>query len=260
MPPKTEVEKVVPEEIPAEVVRARDEKPRFNADAWRPKTELGTKVKAGQIKSIDEILNAGLKILEPEIVDMLVPNLESDLIAAGQSKGKFGGGKRTIWRQTQKKTAEGNKPSFSALVIIGNKDGYVGVGVGKAKETMPAKEKALRQAKLNIIKIRRGCGSWECECPEHHSIPFKVEGRCGSVRIILIPAPKGTNLKVEKECQKVLVLAGVKDVYSRAFGQTRTKLNLITALFEALKRLCMVKMQPEYIKKAGVVEGNASRE
>ena len=233
------------------------EKISFNPDSWRPRTDVGKRVKLGEIKSIDELLDNGIKILEPEIVDMLLPGMESDIILAGQSKGKFGGGKRTIWRQSQKKTAEGNKPKFSAIVIVGNKDGYVGMGLGKAKETMPAKEKAMRQAKMNIIKIRRACGSWECECSEPHSIPFKVKGRCGSVCITLFPAPKGANLKVEKECQKVLELAGLKDVYSKTFGQTRTRLNTITALFEALRMLCKMKVQPDYMQKAGVVDGRS---
>ncbi|MBI4153967.1 30S ribosomal protein S5, partial [Candidatus Woesearchaeota archaeon] len=136
----------------------------FDKSLWTPKTSLGRKVKDGEITHIDTILNNGWKILEPEIVDALLPNLRNDILAIGQSKGKFGGGKRSIWRQTQKKSKEGNKMSFTAMVIIGDKDGYVGLGTGKAKETVPAREKALRSAKLNVIKIRRGCGSWACGC------------------------------------------------------------------------------------------------
>ena len=87
-------------------------------DSWMPKTSLGKLVKEGKITNIDEILEKGLRILEARIVDLLIPNLETDFIMVGQSKGKFGGGKRSIWRQTQKKTAEGNKPKFAALAII----------------------------------------------------------------------------------------------------------------------------------------------
>src|SRR3989344_8055838 len=100
-------------------------KKEFDRDGWKPKTELGKKVKSGEIKSIEEILDKGMKILEQEIVDYLIPNLELGMIDIGQSKGKFGGGKRSIWKQTQKKTKEGNKPKFSTLVIVGNKDGYI---------------------------------------------------------------------------------------------------------------------------------------
>src|SRR3990167_6157787 len=176
----------------------------FDKEAWKPKTELGKKVKNGEITTIDEILDRGLAILEPQIVDMLLPGLQVDLLEVGQSKGKFGGGKRSIWRQTQKKSKEGNKPSFATVAVCGDGNGYVGIGFGKAKETVPAREKATRKAKLNLIKIKRGCGSWECGCGQTHSIPFKVEGKCSSVTFELMPEPKGTRLCMEKECQKLL--------------------------------------------------------
>ena len=204
--------------------------------SWIPKTKLGKEVKEGKIKDIDEILNANKKILEEQIVDSLI-NVKSDLISIGQSKGKFGGGKRRVWRQTQKKTAEGNVPTFSCLAVVGDENGHVGIGIGKAKETLPAREKAIRKAKLNIIKVKRGCGSFDCSCKEKHSIPYKVEGKCGSSKIILIPAPQGTGLVVGDECKKILKLAGIKDIYSQTFGQTRTTINLAKACIDALKKL-----------------------
>ena len=222
---------------------------------WIPKTELGKKVKAGEIKNIDEILDIGLKILEHEIVDVLLPELEYDLVTVGQSKGKFGGGKRSIWKQTQKKTSEGNKPKFSTIAIVGNKNGYVGLGRGKAKETVPAREKAIRNAKLSIMKIRRGCGSWSCACGENHSIPINALGKCGSVKISLIPAPKGTKLTAHKEIQKILKFAGIKDVYSKTYGQTKTQLNLVSACMDAFKKLNSMKIRPEYHKISGLTEG-----
>ncbi|MBM3199443.1 30S ribosomal protein S5 [Candidatus Woesearchaeota archaeon] len=231
------------------------EKKGVNLDSWRPKTELGKKVKAGEITDINQIFDQGLIILESEITDALLPNTESELIMVGQSKGKFGGGKRTIWKQTQKKTCEGNKPKFTSMVVIGNKDGYVGLGVGSAKETMPAREKAVRNSKLNVIRIKRGCGSWECSCAGPHSIPFKVRGKCGSVEIEIMPAPKGSGLRIEKECQKMLQLAGIKDVYSVARGQTGSKPNLLKACFSALKQLTKVRVLPDSIGKLGIVEG-----
>jgi len=227
----------------------------IDIDAFQPKTELGKKVKAGEIKDINKIFDQGLTILEPEIVDILLPDTESILVMVGQSKGKFGGGKRSIWRQTQKKTCEGNRIKFTSVAIVGNKDGYVGLGVGKAKETVPAREKAMRKAKLNLIRIKRGCGSWECSCAGFHSIPFKVAGRCGSTRVELMSAPKGGNLKLEKECQNILKLAGIKDVYSKTYGKTSTKLNLIKACFAALKQLSQVRVLPQQIEKLGIVEG-----
>ena len=132
----------------------------------------------------------------------------------------------------------------------------MGIGIGKAKETVPAREKALRAAKTSLITIRRGCGSWACSCRSPHSIPFKVYGRCGSVKVELIPAPKGTGLASEKETRKLLNLAGIKDIHSKTYGQTRTKINLMYAYFDALKNLTKTKVKSNYNKISGLVEGN----
>ena len=255
---KTEVqleETIIPEVVLPEIKEIKKTEERTQ-EGWNPKTSLGKKVKSGEIINIDEILDKGMKILEPQIVEKLLPNLEIELIKVGQSKGKFGGGKRYIWRQTQKKTKEGNNPKFGALVIVGNRDGYVGIGYGNAKETVPAREKAIRNAKLNVIKIRRGCGSWTCGCREPHSIPFTVKGKSGSVIMKIMPAPKGTKLCIEEETQKLLRLAGIKDVYSKAYGQTRTKLNTLYACFDALKKLSQTKVHSNFIKTSGLVEGS----
>ena len=222
---------------------------------WKPRTELGKKVKEGKITDIDDIFDSEENILESEIVDVLLPNLEEDLLLIGQAKGKFGGGQRRIFRQTQKKTREGNKIKFMACAVVGNKNGYVGVGTGKSKETVPARDKAKRRARLNLIRIRRGCGTWESDAREANSIPFAVEGKCGSVKIKLMPAPQGQGLCVEKECAKILAMAGIKDIWSKTQGQTKTKLNLITALVDALTKLSEVKIQPKDVKELGVVQG-----
>ena len=202
---------------------------------WTPRTELGKLVRDGKIESLDQIYGRGMRVMEHEVIDYLTTT-KSDLISIGQSKGKFGGGKRRAWRQTQRKTAEGNVPSFSCMAVVGNERGYVGLGYGKSKETLPAREKALKRAKISMIKVNRGCGSFECGCNEEHSIPFKVEAKAGSSKIVLMPAPKGTGLVLDKECIKILKLAGIKDVYSKTFGQTRTKMNLAMACLNALER------------------------
>ena len=204
--------------------------------SWAPKTKLGKLVKSGKITDIDEILDRKMRILEPEITESLL-RLESELLFTGQSKGKFGGGKRRAWRQTQKKTKEGNVVTFSAFVVVGDKNGHVGLGFGKANETLPAREKAIRRAKTNIIKFRRGSGSFEGSSSELHSIPFRVTGKCAGSKIILIPAPQGTGLVIGDEGKKVLRLAGIKDIYSQSFGQTRTTINFIKAIMNALEKL-----------------------
>ena len=203
--------------------------------AWEPKTLIGREVKSGKIRNIDDILLSKRRILEPEIVDSLL-TLEKDLMLVGQSKGKFGGGKRRAWRQTQKKTMEGNILTFSSMAVVGDKNGHVGLGLGKSKETLPSREKAVRLAKLNIIKVKRGCGHFDCSCTELHSIPHVVEGKCGSVIIKLIPAPQGTGLVIGDECKKILRLAGIKDIYSYDKGQGRTTINSANACLEALKK------------------------
>lgn len=219
-----------------EPFETREEKTkRESLAAWKPKTRIGLLVKHGKMKDLDEAISKH-KILEAEIVDSLV-NLKSDFLNIGQSKGKFGGGKRRAWRQTQRKTAEGNVPTFACLCVVGDSKGHVGVGYGKAKETLPARGKAVRKAKINIMKINRGCGSFDCMCSEKHSIPLSVEGKCGSVRIKLIPAPQGTGLVIGDEGKRILRLAGIKDIYSKTFGQTRTTINVAKALMEALKKI-----------------------
>lgn len=245
-----EIEEVIAEET--------KKKESFEKESWKPRTSLGIKVKKGEITSIDYALDHRIKILEPEIVDALLPNLATELLMVGQSKGKFGGGQKRIFKQTQKKTAEGNKPKFATFAVVGDGDGHVGMGYGKSKETVPAREKAIRQAKLNVIKIKRGCGNWRCGCGDSHTVPFRVSGKAGSVIMTLIPAPKGTGLIIEKECQKILKLAGIKDVWSKAEGQTRSKLNVLYACFSAMKSLMQFKMSQKNADALHIVEGSAA--
>jgi small subunit ribosomal protein S5 len=202
---------------------------------WSPKTKTGRLVKDKKITNIEDILTNNEKILEEQIVDSLVP-LKTDLILIGQAKGKFGGGKRRAWRQTQRKKKEGNVLTFSAMAVVGDENGHVGIGVGEAQETLPARDKATRKAKLNLITIKRGCASFDCSCSENHSIPFNIEGKSGSVRVKLMPAPQGTGLVVANELKKVLKMAGIKDVYSRTDGKVKTTFNLVKACIDALKK------------------------
>jgi small subunit ribosomal protein S5 len=90
---------------------------------------------------------------------------------------------------------------------------------------------------MNIMRIKMGCGSWECECGTQHSIPLKTVGKSGSVRVELLPAPKGVGLVAENEAKKILRLAGIKDVWVRTSGNTSARINLVSAIFDALKKL-----------------------
>ena len=222
--------------------KAAQERKKLNLERWVPRTSLGKKVKDKEITSMEKILESGERILEPEIVDTLLPDMQTDFVMAGQAKGKFGGGQRRVFKQTQKKTNEGNKPSFATIVVIGNKNGLVGVGYGKSRETVPAREKAIRQAKLNLFKIPLGSGSWEGNSEDTNSIPFKVSGKMGSVQITLLPAPRGTGLRAPAECNRVLTLAGIQDIWTQTLGQTRTTTNLVRATVKALQELSKVKL------------------
>ena len=85
---------------------------------------------------------------------------------------------------------------------------------------------------------------------------LSLDPQTSSVKIVLKPAPKGSKLIVQKELRKILELAGLKDVYSKSFGQTRTGINLVYALEKALINLNEVKLQDHLIKVLGVREGS----
>jgi small subunit ribosomal protein S5 len=253
-----EVEREAPRRAKSKDFNATASEVKADVSNWKPKTELGRKVRDKEITDIDEILDHSMKILEPEITDSLL-KLDQDLLLIGQSKGKFGGGARRVFRQTQKKTMEGNKPKFSTIAVLGDKNGHIGLGLGKAKETVPAREKAVRKAKLNMFKIRRGCGSWQCGCGTSHSIPFTVTGKCGSVEVTLMPAPKGKGLCCQKDMAKILGLAGIKDIWTKSRGQTRNRVNFVYAYEDALKKLAHLKIQEEHLHNLAIAEGSISQ-
>lgn len=189
---------------------------------WKPRTFVGRLVREGKIKSITEIFERNLPILEPEIVDYLVgPELKYETVDVAL---------------VQKMTDAGRINKFRVVVVIGNENGLVGVGQGKARQLSVAIEKAIRNAKLNIIPVRRGCGSWECLCDLPHSVPFTVRGKSGSVEVTLKPAPRGTGLVIGDAAKVVLRLAGIKDVWSSTRGETRTTINFVKATYNALMK------------------------
>src|SRR3989344_4391949 len=105
---------------------------------WIPKTTLGKKVLAGEITSFDQIAEQNLKILEPEIIDILVPDLADEVMQINS---------------TQRMTAYGRKRRMGAVVIPGNGGGSRGSGGGRGPETRDSIAKATRDAKMNLIKI-----------------------------------------------------------------------------------------------------------
>ncbi len=192
-----------------------------DSEEWVPRTRLGRMVLEGKISSLEEIFANGFKISEPQIVNILVPNLEEEVINISL---------------VQKQTDAGEKSRFKAIVAVGNRDGYLGIGSGKATQVRTAIEKAAREARLNITIIRRGCGSWECGCGQPHSLPFEVVGKCGAVKIKLIPGPRGLGLVASEVAKVILRLAGIRDCWTRSYGPTRTVPSFAYALFDALRK------------------------
>ncbi len=234
--------------------------PEEQTKDWTPQTELGKEVVDGKITSVEEIFEQGRKIMEPEIVDILLPNLDHELVLVGGSPGKGGGIRRTPAKRTAKMHKSGRKYKMTALAVIGNRNGYAGIGEGQASGSgafRNAIQKAIKNSKLNIIPVRRGCGSWECECASHHSIPTEVEGKSGSVTVALKPAPRGVGLVVSDEVKKFLQLAGIDDCWAKTFGKTRTRGNLIKAVYNALKNLNQLKIDDDFKEKSGTVIGEA---
>ncbi len=209
---------------------SRDEKVE---EGWVPRTRLGKMILEGQISSMEEVFMEGLKIREPEIVDILLPDLQEEVINIGL---------------VQKQTDAGEKSRFRAIVVVGNRDGYVGLGSGKAQQVRTAIEKAAIDARLNINPVRRGCGSWECGCGKPHSFPFQVRGRCGGVDIVLIPGPRGLGLVANEAAKIILGLAGVNDCWTRSYGSTRTVPSFAYAIFDALRKTYSLVTPKDWVR------------
>ncbi|MBI4210143.1 MAG: 30S ribosomal protein S5 [Candidatus Diapherotrites archaeon] len=201
---------------------------------WVPKTGIGKMVKAGEIANMDEFFAKGYKVMEPEIVDVLIPEIKDKLVE---------------FRKTARVTRQGRSFSFRASVLIGDGDSYIGLGTAKDRERFPAINKATKSAKMALRKVRKGCGSWECRCHEPHSVPFRVEGTSSSVRVNLLPAPKGTGLVIGEHVKDVLRFVGIKDVWSKCRGNTATTLDFVGATINALAATNNVKYSADMERK-----------
>ncbi|MBT3476671.1 MAG: 30S ribosomal protein S5 [Euryarchaeota archaeon] len=211
---------------------------------WVPKTRLGQMVMAGKVLTYEQALATGLPIREVEIVDALIPNLEDDVIKVNM---------------VQRMTDSGRRVRFNVMACVGNRDGYVGLGMAKAKEVAAAIRKAIIAAKLNLIAVQRGNGSWESSAGPGTSIPFKTHGRAASTRVTLMPAAKGKGLVIGETGKRVLDLAGVSDILSRTKGQTRTTINYAGATFNALQNMNTTRVSEEskerlFINKGRILE------
>jgi small subunit ribosomal protein S5 len=202
-------------------------------DTWEPKTRLGRLVQDGEIEDMSAALDSGLPLKEPEIVDQLIPGLDDEVLDINM---------------VQRMTDSGRRVKFRCVVVIGNRDGYVGYAEGRDDQVGGAIQKAIEVAKLNIIDVSRGCGSWECGCGRPHTVALRTTGTAGSVEVELIPAPRGLGLAGGETVRHVLELAGIDDIWTRSSGKTRTTVNFAKATFNALRNTAEARV-PEHARE-----------
>ena len=196
-------------------MRSVEEKPE-----WKPRTKLGMLVATNKITSMDEVFENGYRIQEPEIIRMLLQDIRSEVVHVGI---------------VQKQTDAGELTRFSAIVAAGNENGWFGIGKGKASQMRIAIDKATNASMLSVIPIKLGCGSWECRCNQLHSVPFRVTGKGGSVKIEILPGPRGLGIVAGENIRNLLKLAGIKDAWTRTYGSTNTMSSTTKAIYSALR-------------------------
>lgn len=129
-------------------------------------------------------------------------------------------------RRVSKKIPGGNYISFSALVAVGDRNGRVGIGLGRALEVPPAIEKAVNYAKKHMIKV-----------PIYKkTIPHEIKGKYKAAKIYLKPAPEGTGLKVGSVLRPILELAGIENASGKII-RSRNQIVNSYATISLLKRL-----------------------
>ncbi|KAK8061417.1 hypothetical protein PG994_007783 [Apiospora phragmitis] len=180
---------------------------------WQPVTKLGRRQ--------DQVHGGDLPALSPikeyQIVDFFLPKLKDEVMKI---------------KPVQKQTRAGQRTRFKAIVIIGDSEGHVGLGIKTSKEVATAIRAAIIIAKLSVIPVRRGY--WGTNLGLPHSLPVKESGKCGSVTVRLIPAPRGTQIVASPAVKRLLQLAGIEDAYTSSSGSTKTLENTLKATFAAI--------------------------
>merc|ERR1711974_10985 len=187
--------------------------------AWVPVTKLGRLVKDKMITSLEQVYLFSLPIKEYQIIDFFLEGKMKDEVMKIMP--------------VQKQTRAGQRTRFKAFVVVGDCDGHIGLGVKCSKEVATAIRGAIVLAKLSIVPVRRGF--WGNNIGLPHTVPIKVTGKCGSVVVRIVPAPRGTSIVAARVPKKVLQFAGVEDCYTSAKGSTKTLGNFVKATFFALR-------------------------
>merc|ERR1719359_1477738 len=166
-------------------------------------TKLGRLVVSQNINKIEDIYLHGLAIREYQIIDFFFPpgSLKDEVCKI---------------HPVQKMTSAGQRNRFVAYALVGDCNGHVGLGNKVGKEVATAIRGAVICAKLALIPVRRGY--WGNKIGQPHTVPLKVTGKCGSVSVRLIPAPRGTAIVGSPALKKVMQYAGVQDVFSSSTG------------------------------------------
>jgi small subunit ribosomal protein S2e len=191
-------------------------------EKWTPVTNLGRLVLYGMINNINEIYYSSVPIKEHQIVDTLIKKTDAKELKEEIMKVK----------PVQKQTKAGQRTRFKVVVAVGDGDGHLGVGTKVATDLQNAMKGAIIAAKLNLIPVRRGY--WGNKIGKPHTVPMKVTGKCGSIRMRLIPAPRGTGIVGAPPTKKLMAFTGVLDCFTQSRGNTDTMENFLRAVFDAL--------------------------
>lgn len=211
---------------------ASERKPRMRKEEeWTPKTNLGRLVKMGKITNIDEIFRSSIRIREPEIVDHLLgkANLSEDLISV---------------RSVQKQSKAGQRTSMKVVAVVGNRNGYIGIGTHSSREMSSSIKAAVSKAKMNILPVRMG--QWDGIGDLRHTVSTKSSGKCGSVTVKVVPAPVGTGVECSDVHRRIFELAGLQDIFVNSYGCTKTTENLAKATIRALENSSKVFLPKDW--------------